>query len=252
MQKPDGLVLIRQEDAADLLEDMPVQQLCGIGPHLTRHLAALGIRTCGELGRAPLRQLTARFGILGERLQAMGSGIDDGEVISPAEQEAGESKSMGHSMTLDTDCGDRDEIERHILQLSEKVGRRLRRGLYRGRTITLTLRYPDFETFSRQRRLQQAVNHGLEIYSAAVGILREIQLCRPVRLIGVSVSGLERNVLQMSLFDHEHKRDSIDRAMDEINDRYGNYTLTWASLKERFEHGRVISPAWRPSGDREY
>lgn len=252
MQKPDGLVLIRPEDVADVLEDLPVQQLCGIGPHLTRHLAALGIRTCGELGRAPLRQLTLRFGVLGERLHAMGLGMDYGEVTQPADQEAEESRSMGHSMTLDKDCGDAGEIERHILQLSEKVGRRLRRGLYKGRTVTLTLRYPDFETFSRQRRLQRAVNHGLEIYSAAAGILRETPLRQPVRLIGVSVSGLERNVLQMGLFAHERKRDSIDEAMDEINDRYGNFTLTWASLKERYEHGRVISPAWRPSGDREY
>ncbi len=252
MQKPDGLVLITPEDVAAVLEDLPVQQLCGIGPSLTRHLAAMGILTCGQLGRAPVEQLRARFGVLGDRLHDMGLGIDDDAVTEPVEQAAEESRSMGHSMTLDNDCRDMAEIERHILQLSEKVGRRLRRGFYKGRTVTLTLRYPDFVTFSRQRRLQHAVNHGLDIHAAAVGILRETPLRQPVRLIGVSVSGLERNVMQMALFNHDRKRDGIDHAMDEINDRFGSFTVTWGTLKERYEHGRVISPAWRPTGDREY
>ena len=252
LQKPDGLVLIEPDDISEVLEDLPVQQLCGIGPHLTRNLASLGISTCGELARAPLRMLTARFGVLGERLQAMGRGDDDEPVADQAGQAAEQSRSMGHSMTLEQDCTDRDDMERHILQLSEKVGRRLRRGLYSGRTVTLTLRYSDFHTFSRQRRLRHAVNHGLDIYAAALGILREMQLLQPVRLIGVSVSSLERDVLQMPLFAFEQKKAGLADAMDEINDRYGSYTVTWGTLARRTHHQRVISPAWRPSGDRQY
>ena len=252
MQKPDGLVLISTGDAADVLEDLPVKELCGIGPNLTRHLAAMGIHTCGELGRAPLRQLKARFGIVGERLRAMGSGIDDDPVIPLTLQEEEESKSMGHSMTLDEDCSDISLIERHILHLSEKVGRRLRRGMYSGRTVTLTLRYADFHTFSRQRRLRHPVNHGLDIYAAAAALLREVQLRQAVRLMGVSVSSLERNAVQMPLFTDERNRRFIAEAMDEINDRYGSFTVTWGTLVERHRHERVISPAWRPTGDRQY
>ena len=251
MQKPDGLVVIAPEDAADVLEDLPVKEICGIGPNLTIHLASMGIRTCGELGSAPLRQLTARFGAVGERLQDMARGIDDDPVVSAAEGEE-ESKSMGHSMTLDEDCSDVSAIERHILQLSEKVGRRLRRGRYSGRTVTLVLRYADFHTFSRQRRLRHAVNHGLDIHAAVVGLLHEVRLRQAVRLVGVSVSGLERNMAQLPLFTEERKRKFIADAMDEINDRYGNFTVTWCTLAERHRHERVISPAWRPTGDREY
>ncbi|OGW51343.1 MAG: DNA polymerase IV [Nitrospirae bacterium GWC2_57_9] len=252
MQKPDGLVLISSADVAGVLEDLPVQQLCGIGPSLTKSLAAMGIGTCGELARAPLRQLTSRFGILGERLRDMGRGIDDGVVTTQQEQADEMSRSMGHSMTLDEDCANVEEIERHILQLAEKVARRLRRGLYSGRTVTLTLRYADFHTFSRQRRLQRAVNHGLDIHAAAVGILHEIPLAQAVRLVGVSVSSLERNVAQMPLFPHERRKAFVADAMDEINDRYGSFTVTWGTLAERHRHGRVISPAWRPVGDRQY
>jgi len=252
MQKPDGLVLITADAAADVLEDLPVKELCGIGPNLTRSLAALGIYTCGELGRAPLRHLVARFGIVGERLHDMGLGMDDDPVMPLALQDEEESKSMGHSMTLDEDCSDITMIERHILQLSEKVGRRLRRGVYSGRTVSLTLRYADFHTFSKQKRMQHAVNHGLDIHAAAVALLHEIQINQAVRLVGVSVSGLDRNAAQMPLFKEERKRKFIAEAMDEINDQHGEFTVTWGTLACRNPHERIISPAWRPNGDRQY
>ncbi len=252
MQKPDGLVLIAPGDVDAVLEDLPVKEICGIGPNLTRHLSAMGIHTCGELARAPLRQLCARFGIVGERLRNMARGIDDDPVMASAAQEAEVSKSMGYSMTLDEDCSDIAMIERQILHLSEKVSRRLRRGMYTGRTVALILRYADFHTFSRRRRLRHAVDHGLDIYAAAVGLLREMPLRQAVRLVGVSVSGLERNIVQVPLFTEERNRKLIAEAMDEINDRYGVFTVTWGTLADRSKHERVISPAWRPAGDRQY
>jgi len=252
MQKPDGLVLISPEDVTNVLEDLSVKEICGIGPALTQHLSAMGIRTCGELGRAPLRKLTAQFGIVGERLRDMGLGIDHDPVVPLSRQNDEESKSIGHSMTLNEDCSVQETLERHVLQLSEKVGRRLRRGSYHGDTVCLTLRYADFQTFSRRRRLRHAVNHGLDIYSAARELLRDITLEQTVRLVGVSVSGLTRNVVQIPLFGEQRKRTFVAEAMDDINDRYGEFTITWGTLADRYRHERVISPAWRPSGDRQY
>ncbi len=252
MKKPDGLVLISPEDVADVLEDLNVKEICGIGPSLTRHLAAMGIRTCGELGRAPLKELTARFGVVGERLRDMGLGVDRDPVVPLARQHAEESKSIGHSMTLTEDCSDVAMIERHILQLSEKVGRRLRRGSYHGDTVCLTLRYSDFQTFTRQRRLRHAVDHGLDIYSAARDILSGLRLLQAVRLVGVSVSGLSRSAAQIPLFAEERRKKFVAEAMDDINDRYGEFTVTWGTLTDRYRHERVISPAWRPAGDRQY
>jgi len=252
MQKPDGIVLISPGDADAVLENLPVRELCGIGPSLERSLAVIGIRTCGELGRAPLATLTARFGVVGERLRDMGRGIDDDPVASMEMEYEEPVKSIGHSMTLTEDCADIGTIERHVLHLAEKVGRRLRRGSYHGRMVSLTLRYADFHTFSRQRKLKHAVNHGLDIYAAVRGILRELRLAQPVRLVGVSISSLEKNFSQMPLFDDERKRKFIADAMDEINDRYGDFTVTWGTLAERCHHERIISPAWRPGGDRQY
>jgi len=252
MLKPDGIVLISPGDEQEVLEDLPVKELCGIGPSLTQQLSAMGIRTCGELGRAPIAKLSARFGVLGERLRDMGQGIDDDPVVSRDEQDEEESKSVGHSMTLDQDCGDSIMIQRHLLQLCEKVGRRLRRGGYIGHTVSLTLRYADFQTFSRQQRLHRPLDHGLDIFAAASAILERISLEQPIRLIGVSVSGLAKQMLQVPLFVEERKKKFTTEAMDDINDRYGDFTVTWGTLAERYRHERVISPAWRPGGDREY
>jgi len=251
MLKPDGIVLISPGDEQEVLEDLPVKELCGIGPSLTRQLSSMGIRTCGELGRAPITKLAARFGVLGRRLRDMGMGIDDDPVVSRAEQDEVESRSVGHSMTLDQDCRDRTMIQQHVLQLSEKVGRRLRRGGYSGRTVTLTLRYSDFQTFTRQRCLHRPMDHGLDIFATASAILEDLSLEQPVRLVGVSVSGLQRQMAQVPLFTDERKRKFTAEAMDDINDRYGDFTVTWGTLANRYRHERVISPAWRPGGDRE-
>ena len=116
LNKPDGLVMVAPPDVPALLERLPVQELCGIGPALTRQLAELGIATCGALGRAPLYLLTARFGVIGRTLSAMGRGEDDAPLV-PIEAEP-EAKSVGHSMTLERDVRTPAELERTLLQLS--------------------------------------------------------------------------------------------------------------------------------------
>lgn len=252
MVKPDGLVLIQQEDVPSIMEDVAVRDLCGIGSSTERALAAMGIRTCGELGRAPIEELTARFGIMGSRLRDMGRGIDESPVAVTTGEVDGSAKSVGHSMTLSSDCSERPVLERHILQLAESVGRRMRRGGYRGRTVSLTIRYADFTTFSRRRKMPRALCHGPDVFAAAIGIFRDLPLAQPVRLLGVSVSSLEERGEQVPLFDHERRRSFTSAAMDRINDRFGAYMVTWGTLAQRHDHRRVISPAWRPGGAREY
>ncbi|MBI2469646.1 MAG: DNA polymerase IV [Planctomycetes bacterium] len=246
MKKPDGLVIIQQEDIGRLLEHLPVRELWGIGPRLEMHLATMGIKTCGELGRASVLSLKNRFGVIGERLKLMAQGIDDSPVI-PMEQEA-DAKSVGHSMTLDRDVSDTETLERHILQLSEMVGRRLRRGGYSGRTVALTLRYPDFTTFTRRSTAGMYMNNSVDIYIAAKEILNTIRLQQPIRLIGISVCNLTRNTVQIPLFSVERIKQAATHTMDKINDRYGDFCITWGTLIERYHHKGVISPAWRPEG----
>jgi DNA polymerase-4 len=250
MKKPDGLTIIRPEEVSLVLERVPVKELCGVGSKTARQLALYGIRTCGELGRFPVDVLRKRFGIIGERLHQMGRGVDDSPVI-PAE-EAEEVKSVGHSMTLERDIGERAEILQFLLQLSEMVGRRARRYKVWGKTVTLSIRYADFDTWAgRQETLPNHVNQSGDIYNAAVTILGSLILTQPVRLLGVRLTNLRYQSNQLPLFEEERKNMLLAEAMDKVNDRYGDFSVTFGSLlREENKGSRVISPAWRPDGIR--
>jgi len=248
MEKPDGLTIIHPDGISGTLEKLPVSKLCGIGSRLEKHLESMGIKTCGELGRSPEKELKKRFGIIGERLHQMGLGIDESPVV-PVE-DTPDAKSVGHSMTLEKDVSDNDSIETYILQLSEMVGRRLRGGHYSGRTVALTLRYSDFHTFTKRRTINEYINDGLDIYLAALDVRRSIRLKSAVRLLGVSVSNLVKDYGQMLLFKKDRDRMSVMQAMDKINDMYGEFSVIRARLLDRYPHKGVIAPAWRPTGIR--
>jgi len=249
MQKPDGLVEIREGDVATLLEPLPVGELFGIGPKLTAHLASLGVATCGELARFPVSILRERFGIIGERLALMGQGIDTSPVIPAGEE--GEAKSVGHSTTLKRDISERGVIKRHILKLSEMVGARARRYGLKGRKVTLTLRHHDFFTFSRQKTLAIPTNDTRAIYSAASSIIDSLRLKSAIRLVGVAISDISKETGQLDLFEDGIKRERLLKAIDEINKDIGAFTITWASICDegaQVEGSGVISPSWRPEG----
>ncbi|MDY6855157.1 MAG: DNA polymerase IV [Thermodesulfobacteriota bacterium] len=240
MKKPDGLMVITSEDIPIILKRLPVKEMPGIGEKLACHLASMGIQTCKELGVTPVSMLTRRFGIIGERLHKMGQGIDDSPVVPP--EESPDIKSVGHSMTLDQDISGREEIKKYILQLSDMVGRRLRKNGYRGRTVTLTLRFMDFHTLSKQFTIKTYINESQEICRTACLILHSIRLRQPVRLVGVRVSNLFKDCKQLSLFPQYRKRGEILAVMDRVNDRYGEFALTFAALLNHLRYPRVISP----------
>ena len=250
MQKPDGLTVIEPDKVAEVLERIPAKDLCGVGGKTARQLALYGIATCGDLGRFPVSVLRKKFGIVGEQLSRMGRGIDDSPVIPVAESDP--VKSVGHSMTLERDIEERKEILKYLLQLSEMVGRRARRYNVWGKTVTVSIRYADFDTWAgKQETLRHYINRSEDIYRAAVAILDSIVLVQPVRLLGVRISNLRYEGNQLPLFPEERRKALMAGAMDEVNDRYGDFTVTFGSLLDEQDKGsHVISPAWRPNGIR--
>jgi DNA polymerase-4 len=244
MKKPDGLVVINPENVGELLENLPVRELWGIGEKTEASLAEMGIKTCGDLARFPERVLFQRYGINGTKLKLMGQGRDDMPVMPY--YHIPETKSMGHSVTLGKDTGDMQHLQRVLLKLSEMVGRRLRRDGYRGRTVNLCLRYADFTTFGKQKSIRWLTDDGYQIYRLGWMIFKEMyQPPLKVRLIGISVSGLVKDVRQMDLFELE-KTLALGEAVDNINDKYGEFTIRRGSLLPRIRTSKVISPAWRP------
>ncbi|HBG05790.1 MAG: DNA polymerase IV [Geobacteraceae bacterium GWC2_58_44] len=246
MQKPDGLTIIAPQEISRILERVPIQDLCGIGHKTGEHLSRFGIRTCGELGRFPVDILKRNFGVTGERLHYMALGIDDSPVVP--DEEAEEVKSVGHSTTLEKDLTERREILIYLLQLSEMVGRRARKYRVAGRTVTLTVRYQDFTTFSRQQSRGSFTNNSEEIYQAAVKLLDSVELTQAIRLLGVKISNLRQHTEQLPLFPAERKKALLTSAMDDVNNKFGDFAVTFGSLLGKDAGSKVISPAWRPEG----
>jgi DNA polymerase IV len=248
MAKPDGLLWITEEKVDSVFEHLPVKKLWGIGLHTEERLRALHITTCGQLARAPLPILTRKFGILGERLREMGAG----KLERPLEIDAREPKSIGHSITLPKDIWKRDDLVSCLLRLSERVTRRARRFQYQGRRVTITVRYNDFATFTKQTTLPEATNDTHSVFRSLVAILDGIELKKSVRLLGVSLSELSKEGGQMSLFEEKDraKRSLVNKAVDAVNDKFGEHTVTFALTVDQDSDHKVISPAWRPSGIR--
>jgi len=228
LEKPDGLMVMKKEEVESVLRDLPVSKLNGIGPKLTDELNSIGIFTCGQLGKFPVSVLSKRFGVIGERLHEMGLGLDDSSVVPFDEEE--DAKSISHSVTLEEDTSDPDILKKVLLQLSEKVSRRMRKEGFFGKRIAITVRYSDFFTFSKQKTLSKWMNSGNEIFKIASEIFESIPHPKPIRLLGVGVSLLKKEWYQLDLFEKREKRDNLLKAMDRVNERFGDWTLTWAAL----------------------
>jgi DNA polymerase IV len=248
LAKPDGFMWISEDKVASIFRDLPVKKLWGIGSHTEEKLKCLHITTCGQLAQAPLPLFKRKFGIMGERLIEMGKGKLD----RPLELEARDPKSIGHSITLPKDIWKRNEISSCMLRLSDKVARRARRFGYAGRRITLTVRYADFKTFTKQTTLRDSTNDTGIIYRSALSIIDSIELQRSVRLLGVSISQLSKDGGQMSLFEQKDtvKKTLMNKAMDAVNDKFGENTVTFAYCLDQDVDHKVISPSWRPTGVR--
>lgn len=252
MQKPDGLTVIIPERVNDLLERMPVGELCGIGKKLQKQLLLYcNVKTCGELGRCDEELLRKRFGIIGSALKRMGQGMDDSPVLALEDEE--QVKSVGHSMTLPRDIDNRDQILKRLLQLSEMVGRRARKHGLAGKTVSVAVRLGDFfSNLQKQHTLNRHINLSDDIYQAAVKLYDSLQIDQPVRLLGITLSNLQEGVdSQPALFGDNRKKEQLAEAMDAINNKLGGFKITFGSLVDAGEKGsHVISPAWRPTGVR--
>ncbi len=226
--KPDGLVVIRAAEVPHFLDNLPIGQLWGIGSKREATLRSLGIQSCGDLGRFPGNLLKKKMGLLGERLHQMGLGIDETPVI-PLGQ-GPDPKSFGHFVTFPEDTANSRVISGFLLRLSEQVGRRLRKNCLQGKRVTLRIRFSDFSAVTRQKVSGDPLNSGKGIYQLAMRIWHSIGDKRPVRLLGLAVSNLERTPNQVPLFSWPTKVGGLLEAMDRVNDKYGEFTLTWGSL----------------------
>ena len=217
--KPHGLISVPPDGEAVFLAPLPVEMLWGVGPKTKSRLAERGVRTIGDLALMPASRLIQLFGAHGLDLATRARGEDKRPVV-----EEREPRSMSAELTFERDLADHGLLCRTLLQLSERVGRRLRKAMVAGRTVRIKLRWPDFTTLTRQTRLVQPTDQDGEIYRAALGLFNRVwREGRMVRLLGVGVSDLSPPIRQLTLFDHTWEKDGrLLQAIDDIRARYGS------------------------------
>lgn len=217
--KPDGIMIVNEQQVPEFMEKLPVEKVPGIGPKTAEYLNLMGIEFCGQIKKIPLSLLRRKFGIKGEEIWHLCHGRGETSVIV----QAPEPKSFGHSYTLPQDTDDMNMILSVLCRLSHQVGIRMREEDYCGNVIAITLRYSDFTSFTRRKTYPFWFNDDQTIFRNASSIIFSENFSKRIRLIGVSVSGIQKRY-QMSLFRNE-KREKLLKVMDSINRTYGTDTV---------------------------
>lgn len=231
--KPDGLVCIADGDLPEILNNIPVKKLTGVGRVTQERLHYLGVNTAEQLRQIPLKLLAREFGQHGLHLYEVCRGEGSDDVCLYEEREG--RKQMSEEVTLDEDTRDVDLLRLHILEISDNIARRLRKQGVCGRTVTLKVKYSDFKQITRSSTLPHPTDGWQEIYGLARQLLDHVVPGgRSIRLIGVGVSNLTHECgYQLSLFDDgpEEGRE-LTRAVDELIDRFGRGSVRQARLIE--------------------
>ena len=227
LEKPDGLVEIRAEDAVRRIAPLPVRRLWGVGRRTEEKLLAQGIKTIGEVQQADEKKLARSLGRrAAHALKELSFGRDERRVEPDRE-----AKSIGKEVTFERDLESAEEAERELLALAEKVGWRLRLAGVAARTIQLKVRRANFTTFTRSRTLFEATAHDEPIFRTARDLFRELGIKSGIRLLGVTGENFEPSALP-SLFRDE-KKERLYGAIDALKKRFGESIITKAPLIDK-------------------
>jgi DNA polymerase-4 len=202
LQKPDGLVVVMPDQVQDFLHPLPVEKIPGVGQVTRQHLLEWGVNTIGELAALPLMDLVRRFGKRGAYLWELAQGRDE----SPVDP-SWEPQQLSQETTFAVDVYEREEMRFALKELVEELSGRLRRRHLKGRSVTLKVRYPDFQTITRSQTQHLYLDQAEPILERALDLLDRTEAEeRGVRLLGVGVSGFEEEeVVQLDLFAAENE-----------------------------------------------
>jgi nucleotidyltransferase/DNA polymerase involved in DNA repair len=231
LRKPDGLVVVPADETEAFLRPLPVGKIPGVGPMTRERLRQYGVLTIGDIQGISGPDLIRMFGNAGTWLHECAFGMDDSPV-TPCH----EVRSMSNETTFDEDTADPDIVHDLLLELSERVGLRLRRAGLRGKTVELKIRFDNFETRSRRTTLDEATDVSERIFASAAALMEPfIRDGRKIRLLGVGVSCFFKSQAgQTDLFSpkDDQKRSRLNRAADALREKFGDDIVTKAFRKD--------------------
>lgn len=247
-QKPNGFTIIPPWEAKEQLKRVPVTDLCGIAEGIGNFLAKRGIRLCGDIEKLPISVLAKRFGNIGRRIWYMCQGQDPEplKITLPAP------KTMGHGKVIPPNTEDIDTLLTFLLHMSEKLGSRLRHHQMQAQYFFIGLRNYQRGWIGSQLKTITPTNDGLHIYELCKLILRHYWQQEPISQVQITALDPQPENLQLDFFQPTNlKRIHVNKALDAVNERYGEFVLAPARLLNRSNMSNVISPAWKPYGHRQ-
>ncbi|WP_436527331.1 DNA polymerase IV [Actinoplanes sp. HUAS TT8] len=237
--KPDGLLVVPPGAELEFLHPLPVEKLWGVGPKTAARLRERQIHTVGHVARVGEAALVAMLGAhAGRHLHALAHNHDPRRVTTGARR-----GSIGAQCALGRGQRSFAEVEAVLAALVDRVTHRMRGARRPGRTITVRLRFDDFERVTRSRSLLKATMQTGAILRTSVELLREARPLidqRGLTLVGVAVSNLDGDgAVQLELPFDPPREDGLDAAVDRVRDRFGALSLRRADMLGREMHPSV-------------
>jgi len=194
-QKPDGLTIVKEGEVEQFLAPLPVRRLLWVGRKTEEKLKTLGINTIGDLAHYDPTVLAEAFGVMGTQMHLMARGIDRSEV-----EQRTEVKSISHETTFEEDTDDTDTVLKALDALSEEVCREASAQHLFFKTVTVKVRYENFETHTRSKTLPFMTSRVQDLKKTAKELLQAyLRRDRKIRLIGVRISSFVKGEKQKTL-----------------------------------------------------
>jgi DNA polymerase-4 len=225
--KPNGLFVINDENKENILKDLSVNKISGIGNKTVQKLYdEFGVKTLGNLRNIPIMELYSVFHSYAIFLHNASFGKDDSPVIPDYEKP--QERSISHSTTFPFDTDDINYISKVLKYLSEKIGIRLRKKNLFAKSVIIVIRYSNFHTVSKSKRIF-ATDSTKIIYLEAISLFKNTYTGGKIRLVGVMVNHLCKDET-LSLFEQEKKYKIIDSVLDKVKLKYGDSIADYGSL----------------------
>ncbi len=233
-KKPNAVTEINRENFKEIVWPLPVGDLLYVGRATQRKLQSYCKHTIGDLAITPEKTLKGWFGKWGSVLYAFANGFDNTPVARYVDHE--EVKSIGNSTTTPRDLVDNEDVKIIMYVLADSVARRLREHGYKGRTISISVRDNQLESFVRQHTMNHYTNSTAEIAQEGMELfLKHYHWQQPIRSLGISISDLvsDSAPLQLDLFGagkEQLRMEQLDIAMDDLKKRFGTNAVHPAVL----------------------
>ena len=222
--KPNGYLHIAYGREQEFLASLKVNKIPGVGEHMYQALRELGIETIADLAVQPIGLLENRFGKYGGDLWNKAHGIHHSEVVPYHE-----AKSISTESTFEENILDTDRLLNELVGMTERVAYELRQDNKMAGCIAVKIRYPDFETTSRQTTIAYTF-YDDELIPKAKDLFHKLyRKGHAVRLLGVRLSELTDEAVQTNLFSDVEKKTELYKAIDDVKNRYGSNSITKAT-----------------------